>query len=362
MPAVQKGPATPIPWVDVSKGLGIYLVVLGHANIRPTLEHFIYLFHMPLFFFLSGYLHTVKSDFGEYLKKKAVHLLLPYVSFLVLLYPLEIVRSFLHHGLGPELAHVVFAGLWGGNQLQSLYGVFWFLPCLFLTQQLMNFLLASYRLVTVSTVVLISLLLSYANALLAPQLSLPLDVNVVLAAAPFFYLGFITKRLGKQSRMVIAVCALGAISGACLVHLAVPISYNMRIGDYGIPGLSLALAICCIVCVIVISRLSVAVIPLERILSKVGAASLGIMFIHKQLPVIPFLNRWAIGHAYLGSILYTGISFFITELLQRAALTRALLLGSETDFRGLFGDRGTTLKWGNPARTVALREKLPCAE
>lgn len=55
------------PWVDIAKGLGILLVVLGHA-IRGLfsahiaspdgwvgmLDEWIYSFHMPLFFFLSG--------------------------------------------------------------------------------------------------------------------------------------------------------------------------------------------------------------------------------------------------------------------------------------------------------------------
>ncbi len=54
-------------WVDYAKGIGIILVVFGHANrglyssgiyISPEIYHYldnvIYSFHMPLFFFLSG--------------------------------------------------------------------------------------------------------------------------------------------------------------------------------------------------------------------------------------------------------------------------------------------------------------------
>lgn len=40
--------------VDIAKGLGIFLVVLGHVPIPMWLCTPIYLFHMPLFFFLSG--------------------------------------------------------------------------------------------------------------------------------------------------------------------------------------------------------------------------------------------------------------------------------------------------------------------
>ena len=59
--------AARLGWVDAAKGVGILLVVFGHvwrglANggvvIEPVLfervDRFVYLFHMPLFFFLSG--------------------------------------------------------------------------------------------------------------------------------------------------------------------------------------------------------------------------------------------------------------------------------------------------------------------
>jgi fucose 4-O-acetylase-like acetyltransferase len=47
--------------LDIIKGIGIILVVLGHCGCPA--EHFIYLFHMPIFFMASGYvLNTVYSD------------------------------------------------------------------------------------------------------------------------------------------------------------------------------------------------------------------------------------------------------------------------------------------------------------
>lgn len=50
-------------WVDATKGLGIVFVVLGHAiadtmpndPIFEKIFQIVYSFHMPLFFFLSGF-------------------------------------------------------------------------------------------------------------------------------------------------------------------------------------------------------------------------------------------------------------------------------------------------------------------
>ena len=334
----RKDAAPLIPWVDTCKGLGIYLVVLGHAKINPTLHYFIYIFHMPLFFFLSGYLHSINRNLGSYVRRKMLHLLLPYASFLLLLYPIELRHVLLHHGFGPPLSHAIFAALWGGNQLRGVYGVFWFLPCLFFTQQIMNFLLANYRFFTVNALVLIALILSYANAQLFPQFSLPLDANVVLAAMPFFYLGFLAKSIKARHPTLILISTSGAALGAYLVHISIPISYDMRAGGYGIPGLSFILAICCAACVVGISKLSTAVPALQKVLSGLGAASMGIMFIHNGLLLVPYLGNWAQEHGYPGSILFTAISFSMTWLLQRAAVTRALLLGSQADFRRLLDD------------------------
>ena len=64
-----------IAWLDYAKAIGIILVVVGHVagGLRPervgaglaayqTLSDFIYTFHMPLFFFISGYLSGLFQD------------------------------------------------------------------------------------------------------------------------------------------------------------------------------------------------------------------------------------------------------------------------------------------------------------
>ncbi|MBE6837413.1 MAG: hypothetical protein E7509_05435 [Ruminococcus sp.] len=67
--------------IDIIKGIGIILMVGGHCGMPFT--HFIYLFHMPLFFLMSGYLwkdpkeYSFSSSF-DFLKRKLKGLLLPY--------------------------------------------------------------------------------------------------------------------------------------------------------------------------------------------------------------------------------------------------------------------------------------------
>ena len=42
-------------WIDFAKVIGLYLMVLGHDNmVSDDLRCYIYSFHMPLFFAISG--------------------------------------------------------------------------------------------------------------------------------------------------------------------------------------------------------------------------------------------------------------------------------------------------------------------
>lgn len=43
-----------INWIDALKGFGILLVIVGHSGCPAWLLHWLYIFHMPLFFMLSG--------------------------------------------------------------------------------------------------------------------------------------------------------------------------------------------------------------------------------------------------------------------------------------------------------------------
>ena len=63
--------------IDVMRGIGIFLVVLGHTYHNSGM---LYLFHMPLFIMLSGYLYRV-SDLKKTIKNKVVRLWVPFVAF-----------------------------------------------------------------------------------------------------------------------------------------------------------------------------------------------------------------------------------------------------------------------------------------
>lgn len=90
-----------LDFIDIAKGIGIFLVVLGHSIVPRIRESFpaakflwifIYNFHMPLFFFLSGWLferglagYTGK---GRFILNKFKFLMVPYFVFSIFAYVL----------------------------------------------------------------------------------------------------------------------------------------------------------------------------------------------------------------------------------------------------------------------------------
>lgn len=62
--------------IDIAKGFALFLVVLGHVvTMHHTIFRWIYAFHMPAFFFLSGMTFRPEkySSCLDYIKKKGAH-------------------------------------------------------------------------------------------------------------------------------------------------------------------------------------------------------------------------------------------------------------------------------------------------
>jgi fucose 4-O-acetylase-like acetyltransferase len=119
-----------IEYLDIARGIGILLVVLGHNDfeaISVFVHQVIYSFHIPLFFFLSGYFINTSIPFFDFFKKRFSSLLKPYFFIIFLIYFTSV--SFEKMGFNTAITRIV----------KSLYGTghyidwvqLWFLPELF---------------------------------------------------------------------------------------------------------------------------------------------------------------------------------------------------------------------------------------
>lgn len=119
-----------IEFIDIARGIGILLVVLGHNDfgyISPFAHQVIYSFHMPLFFFLSGYFLNTTIGFGDFTLKRFNALLKPYYFTIFMIYFMSI--SFGIMGFPTALRRIVKSLYASGYYLDWVQ--LWFLPHLF---------------------------------------------------------------------------------------------------------------------------------------------------------------------------------------------------------------------------------------
>lgn len=55
-----------VEYVDLFRGIGIIIMIMGHIGFGRLFDHYIHAFHMPMFFFASGYFFKKSSQFGDF--------------------------------------------------------------------------------------------------------------------------------------------------------------------------------------------------------------------------------------------------------------------------------------------------------
>jgi fucose 4-O-acetylase-like acetyltransferase len=324
-------PAAPgerLPWVDALKGIGILAVVAAHVY-PPPLSKALYLFHMPLFFLIGGYLLRPKTGLLSFARSKALHLLVPYACFLALVYPYQV--DFIlagHPALTTHtLALLILAPIVGGKLLIGPATVFWFVTCFFVTQQLVNFLIVRFNQRQVVLFMCSSLALAYANSLLLPRFWLPWNVNVVFAAAPLFYLGYLARQRAFRTPLWasagLAILSLVLFSSG---HLVVP---DMKAANYGTPVLALLFSVAWIFSLMALARGVHAVPVLGPGLKALGAASMVIMYAHQSMQLL-IQRLLGIDNPTLRFVGAVVGCYLLFVLLNRWRSTRMLFLGARS--------------------------------
>ncbi|MCQ2224245.1 MAG: acyltransferase family protein [Paludibacteraceae bacterium] len=91
-----------LDYIDIAKGIGIVLVVIGHYYpdnsplFYETFRAFVYAFHMPLFLFLSGamYAYTKKNEsWSAFMRKKMKRIAVPYLIVSILIIGLKLIMQ-----------------------------------------------------------------------------------------------------------------------------------------------------------------------------------------------------------------------------------------------------------------------------
>lgn len=190
-----------IRFYDIAKGIGIFLVVWGHSLIDFG-HYIIYMFHMPLFFYLSGVFHRSGGGNMELLKRRFVSLIIPLLVSLGLLFPLSV-----YFGAIPISFSV--------PHLRGICGPLWFLFSLFLVNIIYHPLLnlkPSYRLVVCA-------ILSFGLGYVPYYYHIPNYgyIFTTFSILIFYCLGNILARVAERKRSFYLSCGIFIVSSVGLI-------------------------------------------------------------------------------------------------------------------------------------------------
>ena len=200
--------------IDLMKGVGILLVVLGHTNIPTDLHDYIYSFHIPFFVFIAG-IFSKYTSFRGFVISKAKRLLLPFMFYSLLSWLIYMVVVCIWEPafVAEQLKKLIYILV--GTGQNGVYGhgnmALWFLPFLFVIFGLHWFVgrLRRLRWTFVFLIAGSGILMSRYNV------KLPANIDVAFILYPFFYLGTyyltLTAYLARLSKLSIILLMSGGI-------------------------------------------------------------------------------------------------------------------------------------------------------
>jgi polysaccharide biosynthesis protein PslL len=329
-----------IAWIDITKAIGLIFIITGHTMLfKYESVKYIYWFHVPLFFILSGILHKQNVSTGNFLRARFRHLMIPYLSFMF------IWLFIMQFGCVQRIAikNLLLGGIYlEGTQLAHI----WFIPCLFLTQLAAFFVLKikNYKLT-----IFISLL-SYFTAIMFEWkysvflsdtefnlIKLPLSIEIIPMALFYYLVGYFYKNKFKlfAPQNIIHVLLFSLILIVIIIDynkfISIPY-FDMYKQMYGFPIINIIIPF---ICFVLIRYLSLAISELnfaKKIFIALGQAAVPIYFLHGILASILFkVANSVIGlnlnYMILRIILGIILPYIVYCFLNQFILTRKYFLG-----------------------------------
>lgn len=327
-----------IEYIDIAKGIGIILVVAGHLLDKESeLCKFIYSFHMPLFFVLSGLLlkeNRAPTTFSNNIRKQK-KLMKQYFVYSAVFWLFDcIIRVFILSEL--EVSQLV----WNAYKTITLYGinVLWFIPTLCIAKICASELLKHFGMVKGS---IVSVVCFHCVAIVGNYLTMEVASQSIFVLLLYFPVIAFVRSLGM-------VCFLFAgyflqlsipkkifrirnhrldklVSIAVLFLITLFYSKKNNLVDvhfimFGKPILTLIVGVSGSFMIVLLSQMLERIGIIKKILLIFGRNSLPIMAIHQYLFVSSgcefALKVVGIKNVYLGIALTCIVSACIAELVN----------------------------------------------
>ncbi|MBK0418347.1 hypothetical protein JD276_04785 [Leucobacter sp. CSA1] len=267
--------------IDAVRLLSVVAIVAGHIWGYDNTAKLLYTWHVPVFFFLSGYLWKPGRAVGAELRSRLRSLGRPYVAWLAILTVCLVAFGI---AAGEDVSGDVAAGLYGGAGATQPYTTIWFVSVLF-------FATLGYRLLErlPGWARWAAILAGTASGYLwGPELAAtPLSVASAVPCLVLLAAGAACRSLRSSiARPLLTGIALLAASAA-LILFDVSAPVDIKAGDYGTPVLSLLCAVAISFALVLVAERVVPAGRVSRCLTWLALPALAVVFAHPLFFDVP---------------------------------------------------------------------------
>lgn len=320
-----------LDYIDVTKGLLIYLVVVGHiVSGDPLVNKYIFWFHMPAFLIISGMFVKPTENIKDALKKKVFRLFIPYFFFSILLG--SIARG--------NLLKQLLGTIWGGNAnttcytfpyyyIVTLFGSF----CLFyLFSFWMNKTKVRYQgLFYIGVYVLMHLFAYYFPERILGWI--PWNIDMSLNVMLYLYIGKLIMVYGKNTKHIVfislvLIAIFVELDNIGIIHYVFDLKHHRWMF-----GLDVIIPCACLFSLIALSKGLTKIPVVSKIIGDWGKGSLVILLLH---PLFREIN---------GMFLASFNEYIVSLVNVVECMVMYKVLGSNSYTKILIGEKSKILKY-----------------
>lgn len=227
-----------IEYIDIAKGMGIILMIMGHIGYGELFHRFIHAFHMPLFYFCAGLFFKEANafDMRNYIKKKAKRLLVPYIFFALIHFAIYWAMN-LDQDLSLFRIMAVNILFFQNADAFPIAGALWFLVSIFMVETgicVMKRIISSDKRILLCLSILGIFATVYTRVI---PYSMPFTLDSSFVGAVFYYVAFFMRKEGffqvilnklQQYKTFYIIFSVG-ITALILINETI----NMRVSWYG---------------------------------------------------------------------------------------------------------------------------------
>jgi fucose 4-O-acetylase-like acetyltransferase len=308
--------------VDAVRVLGVIAVIAGHVWASGPIPHWVYPWHVPVFFVITGYLWSDRRSLAAEAHRRFTTLGRPYLAWLVMLIAAVAAAAWLRGGASPGPA--ITGALWGGAHATRPFTTFWFVSGLLFTV-----LLCKVVRRFPAPAQAVAAVAGLGGGYLAGQwlAGTPLALGMALPCLFFVLAGiaFQTVRPHIRRPMLLAVALLAAGFGGIGAGWIEPM--NLKGGDLGPVGVGAIAAVAISIGLILAAEAASAALPpvIGSAATTLASSAIVVVLVH---PALLWLLRTPAQGGWIDCAIVVVGSFAFAAVVARTPLA-GLLTGRD---------------------------------